>query len=98
MSHWRKLTNLALPAVRVHCIPLITYSLGIISFTGYLTSFDSFPPLSCSVRSLFSVSFQELIQKFQLQSQSIKPPSPLAELQSHMDMLQVSQQTVEGAT
>ncbi|XP_034419531.1 codanin-1 [Cyclopterus lumpus] len=53
-SHWRKLTNLALPA--------------------------------------------EQIENFQLQSQSIKPPSPLAELQSHLDMLQVSQQTVEGAT
>ncbi|XP_070836142.1 codanin-1 [Chaetodon trifascialis] len=54
ISHWKKLTNLALPA--------------------------------------------KLIENFQLQSQSIKPPSPLAELQSHMDMLQVSQQTVEGAT
>ncbi|XP_037652423.1 codanin-1 [Sebastes umbrosus] len=54
ISHWRKLSNLALPA--------------------------------------------ELIENFQLQSQSIKPSLPLAELQSHMDMLQVSQQTVEGAT
>ncbi|XP_049918342.1 codanin-1 [Epinephelus moara] len=54
ISHWKKLTNLALPA--------------------------------------------ELIENFQLQSQSIKPPLPLAELQSRMDMLQVSQQTVEGAT
>ncbi|XP_039993857.1 codanin-1 isoform X2 [Xiphias gladius] len=54
ISHWKKLTNLALPA--------------------------------------------ELIEKFQLQSQSIKPSLPLAELQSHMDMLQVSQQTVEGTT
>ncbi|CAB1433750.1 unnamed protein product [Pleuronectes platessa] len=44
ISHWRKLTNLALPA--------------------------------------------ELIEKFQLQSQRIKLPSPLAELPSHMDMLQ----------
>ncbi|KAM9842817.1 codanin-1 [Aulostomus maculatus] len=40
----------------------------------------------------------ELLEKFQLQSQSIKLPLPLAELQSQMDMLQVSQQTVEGAT
>ncbi|XP_031165955.1 codanin-1 [Sander lucioperca] len=54
ISHWKKLTNLTLPA--------------------------------------------ELIENFQLQSQSIKPPLPLAELQSHMDMLQVSQQTVDGAT
>ncbi|XP_051251227.1 codanin-1 [Dicentrarchus labrax] len=54
ISHWKKLTNLALPA--------------------------------------------KLIENFQLQSQSIKPPLPLAELQSRMDMLQVSQQTVEGAT
>ncbi|GAA6223312.1 codanin-1 [Lates japonicus] len=54
ISHWKKLTNLALPV--------------------------------------------ELIEKFQLQSQSIKPPLPLADLQSHMDMLQVSHQTVEGAT
>ncbi|KAK9533940.1 hypothetical protein VZT92_009026 [Zoarces viviparus] len=54
VSHWKKLTNLALPA--------------------------------------------ELIENFQLQSQSIKPPLPLAELQSHLDILQVSQQTVEGAT
>lgn len=54
ISHWKKLTNLALPA--------------------------------------------KLIENFQLQSQSIKPPLPLAELQSCMDMLQVSQQTVEGAT
>ncbi|XP_070776461.1 codanin-1 [Enoplosus armatus] len=53
-SHWKKLTNLALPA--------------------------------------------ELIENFQLQTQSIKPRLPLAELQSRMDMLQVSQQTVEGAT
>ncbi|XP_068437178.1 codanin-1 [Clinocottus analis] len=54
VSHWKKLTTLALPA--------------------------------------------ELIENFQLQSCSIKPPSPLAELQSHLDMLQVAQQTVEGAT
>ncbi|XP_076013891.1 codanin-1 isoform X2 [Genypterus blacodes] len=40
----------------------------------------------------------ELIEKFHLQSQSINPSSPLPELQTHMDMLQVSQQTVEGAT
>lgn len=54
ISHWKKLTNLALPA--------------------------------------------ELIGKLELQSRSIKPPSPLVELQGHMDMLQVSHQTVEGAT
>uniref|UniRef100_A0A8D3B2K6 Codanin-1 C-terminal domain-containing protein n=1 Tax=Scophthalmus maximus TaxID=52904 RepID=A0A8D3B2K6_SCOMX len=54
ISHWRKLTNLALLA--------------------------------------------ELIEKFQLQSQSIKLPLPLAELPSQMDTLQVSHQTVEGAT
>ncbi|XP_008275511.1 codanin-1 [Stegastes partitus] len=54
ISHWRKLTDLALPA--------------------------------------------ELIENFQLQSRSVKPSLPLAELQSHMDMLQVSHQTVEGAT
>ncbi|XP_056250211.1 codanin-1 [Seriola aureovittata] len=54
ISHWKKLTSLALPA--------------------------------------------ELIEKFQLQSQSIKPTLPLADLPSHMDMLQVSHQTVEGAT
>ncbi|XP_069008808.1 codanin-1 [Embiotoca jacksoni] len=54
ISHWKKLTDLALPA--------------------------------------------QLIENFQLQSPSIKPSSPLAELQSHMDMLQVSHQTVEGAT
>ncbi|CAK6965964.1 codanin-1 [Scomber scombrus] len=54
ISHWKKLTNLAVPA--------------------------------------------ELMEKFQLQSQSIKPSLPLAEIQSHMDMLQVSQHTVEGAT
>ncbi|XP_027130983.1 codanin-1 [Larimichthys crocea] len=54
VSHWKKLTNLALPAT--------------------------------------------LIENFQLRSQSIKPPLPLADLQSHMEMLQVSQQTVEGAT
>nr|XP_040055597.1 codanin-1 isoform X1 [Gasterosteus aculeatus aculeatus] len=54
ISHWRKLTNLALPA--------------------------------------------KLVENFQLQSQSIKPPLPLAELQSQLDVLQVSQQAVEGAT
>uniref|UniRef100_UPI0037E84750 codanin-1 n=1 Tax=Semicossyphus pulcher TaxID=241346 RepID=UPI0037E84750 len=54
ISHWKKLTNLALPA--------------------------------------------ELIENFQLQSQSIKPSLPVADLQSHLDLLQVSQQTVEGAT
>lgn len=47
-----------------------------------------------SLCSLVFVSFQELIEKFQLQSQSIKAQMPLAELQ----LLQVSQQTVEGAT
>ncbi|KAL6105341.1 cdan1 [Pungitius sinensis] len=54
ISHWKKLTNLALPAM--------------------------------------------LVENFQLQSQRIKPPLPLAELQSNLDILQVSQQTVEGAT
>ncbi|XP_034714445.1 codanin-1 isoform X2 [Etheostoma cragini] len=54
ISHWKKITNLTLPA--------------------------------------------ELIENFLLQSESIKPPLPLVELQSHMDMLQVSQQTVDGAT
>ncbi|XP_070698902.1 codanin-1 [Pempheris klunzingeri] len=54
ITHWKKLTNLALPA--------------------------------------------ELVENFQLQSQNIKSPLPLAELQSRMEMLQVSQQTVEGAT
>ncbi|KAF7665801.1 hypothetical protein LDENG_00131560 [Lucifuga dentata] len=53
ISHWKKLSDLALPS--------------------------------------------ELIEKFHLQSQSVNP-SPLLELQSHMDLLQVSQQTVEGAT
>nr|XP_046268171.1 codanin-1 [Scatophagus argus] len=54
ISHWKKLTNLALPA--------------------------------------------KLIENFQVRSQSTKPALPVAELQSRMDMLQVSQQTVEGAT
>ncbi|XP_029349400.1 codanin-1-like [Echeneis naucrates] len=54
ISHWKKLTSLALPA--------------------------------------------ELIEKFQLQSQSIKPTLPLAELSSHMDRLQISHHTVEGTT
>ncbi|XP_033844087.2 codanin-1 [Periophthalmus magnuspinnatus] len=40
----------------------------------------------------------ELIEKFQLQSQSVNPSLPLSELLSHMDMLQVSHQAVEGAT
>ncbi|XP_068194538.1 codanin-1 [Antennarius striatus] len=40
----------------------------------------------------------KLMEHFQLHSQSLLPPSPLAELQSCMDVLQVSQQTVEGAT
>nr|XP_020472304.1 codanin-1 [Monopterus albus] len=40
----------------------------------------------------------ELIEKFQLQSQSMKSSSPLAELTSHLDMLQISHQTVEGTT
>ncbi|XP_054469557.1 codanin-1 [Anoplopoma fimbria] len=56
ISHWKKLTNLALPALT------------------------------------------ELIENFQLQSRSIKPPFPLADLQSYLDRLQVSLQTVEGAT
>lgn len=54
IAHWKKLTDLALPA--------------------------------------------ELIENFQLKSETVKPTSPLAELQSHMDILQVSHQTVEGAT
>ncbi|KAM3594797.1 uncharacterized protein V6R79_014388 [Siganus canaliculatus] len=53
-SHWKKLTNLAMPA--------------------------------------------KLIENFQLQSRSVNAPLPLAELQNHIDLLQVSQQTVEGAT
>ncbi|CAJ1073278.1 codanin-1 isoform X1 [Xyrichtys novacula] len=54
VSHWKKLSDLALPA--------------------------------------------ELIENFQLQSQGVKPQLPLAELQSHSELLQVSQQTVEGTT
>uniref|UniRef100_A0A3P8P1P8 Codanin-1 C-terminal domain-containing protein n=2 Tax=Astatotilapia calliptera TaxID=8154 RepID=A0A3P8P1P8_ASTCA len=53
-SHWKKLTELALPV--------------------------------------------EQIANFQLKLKTVKPVSPLAELQSHMDILQVSHQTVEGAT
>ncbi len=53
---------------------------------------------SLSYFVLSFLPFQKLIENFQLQSQSIKAPLPLAELQSCMDMLQVSQQTVEGAT
>ncbi|XP_036006686.1 codanin-1 isoform X1 [Fundulus heteroclitus] len=40
----------------------------------------------------------ELIENFQLQSGSIKLPLPLAEMQTCLDMLQVSHQTIEGAT
>ncbi|KAK2826523.1 hypothetical protein Q5P01_020737 [Channa striata] len=40
----------------------------------------------------------ELIEKFRLQSQSIKPSLPRAELSTLMDTLQISHQTVEGAT
>ncbi|XP_008397384.1 codanin-1 isoform X1 [Poecilia reticulata] len=40
----------------------------------------------------------ELMENFQLQSQSIKLSLPLAEMQSCLDMLQVSHQTIEGAT
>ncbi|XP_017276948.1 codanin-1 isoform X2 [Kryptolebias marmoratus] len=54
LSHWRKLTDLALPA--------------------------------------------ELIKNFQLQSESTKLLLPLTELQKRMDTLQLSHQTVEGAT
>ncbi|XP_028994327.1 codanin-1 [Betta splendens] len=54
ISHWKKLTNLALPV--------------------------------------------GLIEKFQHQSQSMNPTLPLAEMPSHMDRLQISHQTVEGAT
>ncbi|XP_041828654.1 codanin-1 [Melanotaenia boesemani] len=54
ISHWKKLTDLALPA--------------------------------------------ELIEAFKLQSQSMKLPLPLSDMQKCMDMLQISHQTVEGAT
>ncbi|XP_072221144.1 codanin-1 isoform X1 [Leuresthes tenuis] len=54
ISHWMKLTDLALPA--------------------------------------------ELIENFKLQSKSLKLPPPLAEMQPRIDRLQVSHQTVEGAT
>lgn len=77
---------------------IVVHSLGSLSFTHRFDSFDPFPTLPRSPCSLISVSFQGLIEKFQLQSQSIKPTLPLAELPSHMDMLQVSHQTVEGAT
>ncbi|CAL1575633.1 unnamed protein product [Knipowitschia caucasica] len=40
----------------------------------------------------------ELMVKFQLHSQNVKPSSELTEMLSHMDILQVSHQTVEGAT
>ncbi|KAM4723221.1 codanin-1 isoform 1-T1 [Anableps anableps] len=40
----------------------------------------------------------ELIENFQLQSQSIKLSLPLSETQMCLDMLQVSHQTIEGAT
>ncbi|MEQ2220474.1 hypothetical protein ILYODFUR_005852 [Ilyodon furcidens] len=40
----------------------------------------------------------ELIETFQLQSQSIKLSLPLAEMQMCSDMLQLSHQTIEGAT
>lgn len=64
----------------------------------YFILFDSFHLSLTQCVLSFVLSFQKLIENFQLQSQSIKPPLPLAELQSRMDMLQVSQQTVEGAT
>ncbi|KAM9708752.1 codanin-1 [Menidia menidia] len=54
ISHWKKLTDLALPV--------------------------------------------ELIEDFMLQSKSLKLPPPVAEMQQRMDVLQVAQQTVEGAT
>lgn len=40
----------------------------------------------------------ELMEKFQLQSQGAQSSSQLSELQSRMDMLQISHQAVEGAT
>lgn len=40
----------------------------------------------------------EQIASFQLKLKAVKAVSPLAELQSHRDILQVSHQTVEGAT
>lgn len=82
IAHWKKLSNFALPPVRINC------SCHYVSF-GLLALYTSV--------TLFSLSFQKLIENFQLKSQSIKPPL-LTELQSCMDKLQVSQQTIEGAT
>ncbi|XP_072313743.1 codanin-1 [Eucyclogobius newberryi] len=49
----------------------------------------------CHWKMLTKLSLpSELMEKFQLQSQSVKLP----ELQSHMELLQVSHQAVEGAT
>lgn len=73
VSHWRTLTNSALPEVRVRARD------------------RSEPSVS---RSLFC--FQKLLKPFQLQAQ--RAAAPLAELQSRRDVLQVSPQTVEGAT
>lgn len=40
----------------------------------------------------------ELIENFQLQSQSLKVSLPRADMQTRLDMLQLSHQTIEGAT
>lgn len=71
--------------------------LGLVPFCWWVDLPGLFPTLSGSLCSLISVSFQELIEKFQLQSQSITLSLPLAELPSHMDLLQISHQTIEGA-
>ncbi|XP_054894715.1 codanin-1 isoform X2 [Poeciliopsis prolifica] len=49
-------------------------------------------------RKLTDLTLPALIENFQLQSQRIKLSLPLAEMQSCLDMLQVSHQTIEGAT
>lgn len=54
-------------------------------------------PSDPSVSRVF-FCFQKLIEHFQLQAGGGGAAAPLAELQSRLDVLQVSAQAVEGAT
>lgn len=95
-SYWRKLTDLTLPAVRVHCSFFFFLNQRFLWKSFFPIDFDQFTHFF--ITSLSPASFQKLIENFQLQSQCIKLSLPLAEMQSRLDMLQVSHQTIEGAT
>lgn len=82
VSHWRKLTHSALPAVRVRVRVRVLAVCPRRPVRPHASVF-------CS---------QKLMEPFQLRAQRVGAAAPPAELQSCVDVLQLSPWTVEGAT